>query len=76
MNQEKKKRPFSGVKYLYDIIVFTYFFFLESHLWHIGLPRLGAKSELQLPAYTTATATLGSKPHLEPTPQLVATQDP
>ena len=26
------------------------------HLWHMEVPRLGVKSELQLPAYTTATA--------------------
>ena len=27
-----------------------------SHPWHMEVPRLGVKSELQLPAYTTATA--------------------
>ena len=26
------------------------------HLWHMEVPRLGFKLELQLPAYTTATA--------------------
>ena len=31
--------------------------FLGLHLWHMEVPRLGVKSELQLPAYTTATAT-------------------
>ena len=31
--------------------------FLGMHLWHVEVPRLGAESELQLPAYTTATAT-------------------
>ena len=35
----------------------TFFFFLRWHLWHMEVPRLGVKSELQLPAYTTATAT-------------------
>ena len=29
---------------------------LGLHLWHIEVPRLGVKLELQLPAYTTATA--------------------
>ena len=29
--------------------------FLGPHLWHIEVPRLGVKSELQLLAYTTAT---------------------
>ena len=31
--------------------------FLGLHLWHMEVPRLGVKSELQLPAYATATAT-------------------
>ena len=28
-----------------------------AHLWHMEVPRLGVQSELQLPAYTPATAT-------------------
>ena len=32
-------------------------YFLGPHLWHIEVPRLGVESELQVPAYTTATAT-------------------
>lgn len=39
-------------------------------------PRPGVESELQLPVDTTATAMRGSKPHLQPTPQLTATPDP
>ena len=31
--------------------------FLGPHLGHMEVPRLGVQSELQLPAYTTATAT-------------------
>ena len=31
--------------------------FLKLHLWHMEVPRLGVKLELQLPAYTTAIAT-------------------
>ena len=31
--------------------------FLQPHLQHMEVPRLGVKSELELPAYTTATAT-------------------
>ena len=34
-----------------------FFFFLGLHLWHMEVPRLGIKSELQQPAYTRATAT-------------------
>ena len=30
--------------------------FLGPHLWHMEVPRLEVRSELQLPAYTTATA--------------------
>ena len=33
------------------------FFFLGPHLWHMEVPALGVESELQLPDYTTATAT-------------------
>ena len=33
------------------------FLFLGPHLRHMEVPRLGVQSELQLPAYTTATAT-------------------
>ena len=38
----------------------TFFFFLPFlglHLHHMEVPRLGFESELQLPAYATATAT-------------------
>ena len=35
---------------------FFFFFFLVSHLWHLKVSGLGVKLELQLPAYTTATA--------------------
>ena len=35
---------------------FFFFAFLMPYLWHIEVPRLRFKSELQLPAYTTATA--------------------
>ena len=33
-----------------------HFFFLEPHLWHMEVPRLGVQLELQVPAYTTAIA--------------------
>ena len=33
------------------------FFLLGPHLWHTEVLGLGAESELQLPAYATATAT-------------------
>ena len=40
------------------------------------VPRLEDELELQLPGYTTTTATAGSELHLRATPQLTATQDP
>ena len=38
--------------------VFCFFlsFFLGPYLWHMGVPRLGAESELQQPTYAIATA--------------------
>ena len=39
-------------KYLNNV----FFFGGGAHLQHMEVPRLGIKSELQLPAYTTATA--------------------
>ena len=35
----------------------NFFLFLGLHLQYMEVPRLGVKSELQLPAYTTVTAT-------------------
>ena len=40
--------------YMYSFSHF-FFFFKGLHLWHMEVPRLGLESELQLPAYTTAT---------------------
>ena len=37
--------------------LFFFFYFLWPCLWHMEVPRLGVKSELQLPAYATATTT-------------------
>ena len=45
------------------------------HPQHREVPRLGGESELQLVAYTTATAKF-IKLHLGPTLQLTATLDP
>ena len=36
---------------------FFFFFILELPVWHTEVPRLVVKSELQLPAYSTAAAT-------------------
>ena len=56
-------------------LFFFSFFFLRPHLWHMEVPGLGFESELELPAYTTATA-MQIPAHLRPTAQLTATSDP
>ena len=38
-------------------IIIIFFSFLGLHLQHMEISRLGVESELQLPAYTTASAT-------------------
>ena len=42
----------------YFYFKFFYFCFLGLYPWHMEVPRLGVQLELQLPAYTTGTATL------------------
>ena len=76
------------------IIIFIYLFiylfiFLGPHPQHVEVPRLGAESELEPPAYATATrdpsldfdlhhshSDSGSEPCLPPTPQLTPMPDP
>ena len=42
---------------IYILIYYYYYFcFLELCMQHVKAPRPGVESELQLPAYTTATA--------------------
>ena len=41
--------------YLFIFLAFSDLMLL--HLWHMEVPRLGVQLELQMPAYTTATAT-------------------
>ena len=50
----------TGVRTLINLLIWLMFLFLAAlgpHLWHMDVPRLGVESELQLLAYTTATAT-------------------
>ena len=46
----------SPASFIY-LILYVFVFFLGMRLWHMEVPRLRVESELQLPAYTTATAT-------------------
>ena len=47
-----------GLSYFNVIIFFFFLFlFLGPYLWHMEVPRLEVKLELQFTAYTTATAT-------------------
>ena len=48
--------------FLSNGINFFFFHFLGLHLQHVEVPRRGVESELQLPAYTTATATRDPSP--------------
>ena len=48
---------FSFFLFFLFFLLFFFFCFLGLHTWHMEVPRLGGESELQLPAYTTATAT-------------------
>ena len=45
------------IKICSNLWMSLFFFFLGLHPWHMEVPRLGIESELQLSAYTTATAT-------------------
>ena len=42
---------------MFQEISFVLVCFLGPDVWHMEVSRLGVKSELDLPAYTTATAT-------------------
>ena len=41
---------------IYFILLLLLFCFLGPHPWHMEVPRRGVQSEIQLPAYATATA--------------------
>ena len=67
-----------GVAMVFFLFCFV-FCFLGPHPWHMEVPRLEVELELQLPAYTTATAkphNTGSEPHLQPAPQLMPDPQP
>ena len=61
---------------LLGCLFFSFLFFKWLYLQRMEDPRIGVKSELQLPAYTTATATPDLEPHLRPAPLFTATPDP
>ena len=43
-------------------LFFLFLVFLGPHPWHMEVSRLGVELELQLPTYTTATATAAWDP--------------
>jgi len=53
----KRKLLVKSYLCMYVFIYLFTFVFLGPHLQHMEIPRVGVKSELQLLAYTTATAT-------------------
>ena len=64
------------IYYIIIVIIIIIICFLGLHPRHMEVPRLGIKSELQLPAYGRSHSNARSKPHLQPAPQLTATPDP
>ena len=52
----KTSLSFSSTLKTMHFYYYYYFAFLGLHLWHMEVPRLGVESNLQLPAYTIATA--------------------
>ena len=61
----------------FNLLLLSFFLFLGSYPRHMEVPRQGVKLELQLLAYTTATATSDpSELRLQPTLQLRAMLDP
>lgn len=44
------------ISFFLSLSLFLFWSFLGPHLRHTEVPKLGVESELQLPAYTTATA--------------------
>ena len=61
--------------YVIPLPFFFFFAFSGPHQQHMEVPRLGVQSELQLPAYTTTTATRDPSPICD-LPQLTAMPDP
>ena len=57
------QRSPQGLKVVGFLKKFLFFHFLGPHPRHMEVPRLGVQSELQLPAYTPATAT-GDPSHI------------
>ena len=55
-NQLQKKKELNFIYKLYRPKYIFFSVFLELHPWHMEVPKLGVKSELQLLVYTTATA--------------------
>ena len=51
------------VYFPFCFVLFCLFVFLGPHSWHMEVPRLGVKLELQLPAYATAHSNAGSLTH-------------
>ena len=75
-NSEKIQKPLDH-SISYNAFSFFYIFcFLGPHPWNMEVPKLGVELELQLLAYTTASAMHNPKLHLQPKPQLMETPDP
>ena len=54
---QRENSSISGRSFQAGFLSLGVFVFLGPYPWHIEIPRLGVRLELQVPAYTTATAT-------------------
>ena len=64
----------SVINFFYFLFIYLFICFLGPHPWRMEVPRLEVESELQLPAY--ATATVMREPSQVCYLQLMATPDP
>ena len=56
--------PWKEARFYFHFLFFVFLPFLGLLSRHVEVPRLGVSSELQLPAYATATATATGDPSL------------
>ena len=65
-----------NLKYLLFIHLFVFLPFLELHPWHYGGSQARGPIGAVAASLHQSHSNSGSEPHLQPTPQLMATLDP
>ena len=58
-----------------NFVAFFFLLFLEPHPWHMEVPRPGISTTASAAGLHHCHSKAGSEPHLQPTPQLMATPD-